>query len=69
MRIEDVNYMETQFWVQIHGLELDKLNHDNAQLIGQNIGEVVQIDQTLGLKAFGVGDRREQTTKGGVLVC
>lgn len=48
MRIEDVDFMRTQVWVQIHGLKLDRRNDENAQLISQCIGEMVQIEQTMG---------------------
>lgn len=48
MRIEDVDFMKTQIWVQVHGLELDRLNDENAQLIGNNLGDVAQIENTMG---------------------
>lgn len=47
LRIKDVNLLETQFWVQIHGLELEKLNDSNVRLIVQSLGYVIQVDQTL----------------------
>lgn len=39
MTISDINFNMLQFWVQIHGLELDKFSELNAYKIGEALGE------------------------------
>lgn len=48
IRIAEVQFHLVCFWVQIHGLEVDKFSLPNARKLGECIGEVKQIDDILG---------------------
>lgn len=41
-----------QFWVQIHGLELEKFSEQNVHKIGKSIRKVIEIDGILGLQGL-----------------
>lgn len=49
MRIADVQFHILQFWVQIHGLEVEKFSKQNAERIGESLGNVLEVDDILGL--------------------
>lgn len=36
-----------QFWVQIHGLEVDKFSKHSSERIGASIGRVIEVDEIL----------------------
>lgn len=48
MRIVDVKFNLVQFWVQIHGLEVEKFSKQNAKRLGECIGEVKEVDEIMG---------------------
>lgn len=48
MTISDIQFNMLQFWVQTHGLELDKFSEQNADKIDKSIGKVIEIDGILG---------------------
>lgn len=48
IKIQEVKFQIVQFWVQIHGLELDKFSTQNARKMGGCIGEVKEIDEIIG---------------------
>lgn len=48
IKTTEVKFHIVQFWVQIHGLELDKFSVQNARKLGGCIGEVKEIDEIIG---------------------
>lgn len=50
MRISDIQFHKIQFWVHIHGLEVDKFSKSNSEKIGRCIRDVIEVDEILGLK-------------------
>lgn len=42
----DVHFHKVSYWVQISGLTLEKLNPKNAEMIGSDIGEVVELEDS-----------------------
>lgn len=48
MLISDVQFHMLQFWVQIHGLEVDKFSKKNSKIIGGNLGTVLEVDEIMG---------------------
>lgn len=48
MTITDVQFNKLQFWVQIHGLEVEKFNKQNAERIGESMGNVLEVDEIMG---------------------
>lgn len=43
-----MNLNLVNFWVQIHGLEVDKFSSQNARKLGECIGTVMDIDDIVG---------------------
>lgn len=52
MPLEDVAFHNVQFWIKIHGLELQKLNESNAIIIGKSLGRNARIDSIQGPGGF-----------------
>ena len=44
--LEDVNMDRCQLWVQIHGLPLGLMNEKIGIVLGEAIGEVIEVDTT-----------------------
>lgn len=42
--IEELVFTKTPIWVQIHGLPPNQLNAANAKVIGDFIGELIEVD-------------------------
>jgi hypothetical protein len=41
--IDDVLFCKTSFWVQMHGLPVQRMNHETAVTIGSSLGSIVQV--------------------------
>lgn len=48
VRISYIKFHMIEFWVQIHGLEVDNFIKQNLERIGECIGKVIEVDDILG---------------------
>lgn len=48
MMINDIQFHMIQFWIQIHGLEVEKFSKQNAEKICERIGTVIEVGDILG---------------------
>lgn len=42
--IDEVEISRAQFWVQIHGLPLERLDEENTYLLGSKLGGVLNME-------------------------
>lgn len=51
---DEIDFGRVQMWVQIHGLSLEMFNKQNAQCIGDSIGQCLRTEdvQTMHLRTF-----------------
>lgn len=48
MMINDIQFHMIQFWIQIHGLEVEKFSKQNAEKICESTGTVIEVGDILG---------------------
>lgn len=49
MRLEEVDLDSIKFWLQIHGLQRDQMLVENAHKIRAIMGEMVELDESMGV--------------------
>lgn len=45
--VADVVFTHCQFWIQIHGLPVDKMNRANAELMGRRFGRLLAVENSI----------------------
>ncbi|XWS16681.1 hypothetical protein CRYUN_Cryun34aG0111700 [Craigia yunnanensis] len=43
--IEEIEFIEMSFWIQVHNLPTNLLTVNNAEIIGRRIGKLIKIDE------------------------
>uniref|UniRef100_A0A2N9F204 Reverse transcriptase domain-containing protein n=1 Tax=Fagus sylvatica TaxID=28930 RepID=A0A2N9F204_FAGSY len=43
--IAEVEFKNTSFWVQMHGIPIRRMNHDVATILGQSLGKIVHVSR------------------------
>jgi hypothetical protein len=43
---EEIEFVKAPMWVQVHGLPLDRMNNANATIIVENLGGLVEVDNS-----------------------